>query len=35
MLLLTFTGLDRYIPLFKLPSEPDVYLKSEAAKYVK
>lgn len=35
MLLLTFTGLDRYIPLFKLPSEPAVYLKSEAAKYAK
>ena len=35
MLLLTFTGLDRYIPLFKIPSEPDVYLKSEAAQYSK
>lgn len=33
MLILTFTGWDRYIPLFKLPSEPQVYLKSEAAKY--
>ena len=35
MLFLTFTGTDRFIPLFKIPSEPDVYLKSEAAKYVK
>lgn len=29
MLFLTFTGLDRFIPLFKLPSEPDVKLKSK------
>lgn len=35
MLALTFTGLDRFIPLFKLPEEPKVYLKSEAAKYSK
>ena len=35
MLVLTFTGLDRFIPLFKLPSEPQVYLKTEAAKYAK
>lgn len=35
MLLLTYTGWDRFIPLFKLPSEPQVYLKSEAAKYEK
>ena len=35
MLLLTFTGFDRYIPLFKIPSEPDVYLKSQAAQYSK
>ncbi len=35
MLLLTFTGFDKYIPLFKLPSEPDVYLKSQAAQYEK
>ncbi len=27
ILLLTLTGLDRFIPLFKLPSEPDVRLK--------
>jgi Na+/H+ antiporter NhaC len=27
ILILTFTGLDRFIPLFKLPSEPDVKLK--------
>ncbi len=24
MLFLTFTGTDRFIPLFKIPSEPDV-----------
>ena len=35
MLVLTFTGFDRYLPLFKLPTEPQVYLKSEAAKYAK
>ena len=35
MLALTFTGIDRFIPLFKLPEEPKVYLKSEAAKYSK
>jgi Na+/H+ antiporter NhaC len=35
MLFLTFTGLDRFIPLFKIPSEPDVYLKSRAAQYEK
>ena len=33
MLILTFTGWDRYIPLFKLPEEPKVYLKNDAAKY--
>jgi len=27
MLILTITGFDRFIPLFKLPSEPDVQLK--------
>lgn len=27
MLFLTFTGLDRFIPLFKIPSEPQVHLK--------
>ncbi|MDX9917156.1 MAG: Na+/H+ antiporter NhaC family protein [Gudongella sp.] len=31
MLLLTLTGLDRFIPLFKLPSEPDVRLKKNKA----
>ncbi len=30
ILILTFTGLDRFIPLFKLPSEPDVRLKKAA-----
>lgn len=29
MLLLTLTGWDRFIPLFKIPSEPDVKLKKE------
>lgn len=33
MLVLTFTGWDRFIPLFKIPSEPQVYLKKEAALY--
>ena len=31
LLILTFTGLDRFIPLFKLPKEPNVRLK----KYIK
>jgi len=35
MFFLTFTGLDRFIPLFKIPAEPDVYLKSQAYKYAK
>ncbi|MDL2263728.1 Na+/H+ antiporter NhaC family protein [Synergistaceae bacterium OttesenSCG-928-I11] len=30
MLVLTFTGWDRFIPLFKLPSEPQVRLKKAA-----
>ena len=30
LLILTITGLDKYIPLFKLPSEPDVTLKKNA-----
>lgn len=30
ILILTLTGLDRFIPLFKLPSEPDVKLKKKA-----
>lgn len=29
IIILTFTGLDRFIPLFKLPSEPNVKLKKE------
>lgn len=29
LLLLTLTGLDRFIPLFKLPSEPNVRLKKQ------
>ncbi len=28
LLILTFTGLDRFVPLFKLPSEPDVRLRT-------
>lgn len=31
MLVLTFTGLDRFIPLFKLPSEPQVRLRKADA----
>ena len=30
LLLLTFTGWDRFIPLFKLPQEPVVRLKKHA-----
>jgi Na+/H+ antiporter NhaC len=30
MLFLTFTGLDRFIPFFKLPSEPQVFLKKDS-----
>ena len=33
MLLLTLTGWDRFIPLFKIPTEPKVYLKTDAALY--
>lgn len=33
ILLLTLTGLDRLIPLFKLPAEPNVYLRKNAARY--
>jgi hypothetical protein len=29
MLLLTLTGLDRFIPLFNLPSEPKVRLRKD------
>lgn len=32
MLILTFTGLDRIVPLFGLPREPEVQLKKAAAK---
>lgn len=32
MLLLTLTGFDRFIPLFKIPSEPDVKLKKTKIK---
>jgi Na+/H+ antiporter NhaC len=31
IILLTFTGLDRFVPLFKLPSEPAVQLKKKAS----
>ena len=30
ILVLTFTGWDRFIPLFKLPSEPQVHLKKQS-----
>ncbi|WZL73897.1 Na+/H+ antiporter NhaC family protein [Clostridiaceae bacterium 35-E11] len=32
ILILTLTGLDRFIPLFKLPAEPDVTLKKDTKK---
>ena len=32
LLILTFTGLDRFVPLFKLPQEPDVRLKKKVNK---
>ena len=32
LLILTFTGLDRFIPLFHLPKEPDVQLKKNVKK---
>ena len=31
IILLTFTGLDRFVPLFKLPAEPAVQLKKKAS----
>ena len=31
LLILTFTGLDRFVPLFKLPTEPAVQLKKKAS----
>lgn len=34
ILVLTFTGLDKYIPLFKLPSEPEVKLNKKQKKQV-
>ncbi len=33
MLLLTLTGWDRFIPFFRLPTEPQVYLKKDADRY--
>lgn len=35
MLILTYTGLDRLVPLFNLPTEPTAYLKKNASKYRK
>ncbi len=32
---LTFTGLDRFIPMFKLPQEPDVRIKKKTSRRVK
>lgn len=32
LLILTFTGFDRFVPLFKLPQEPDVRLKKKENK---
>ena len=34
LLLLTFTGWDRFIPLFKLPQEPVVRLKKHAKQQI-
>jgi len=31
LLMLTITGLDRFIPLFRMPTEPDVKLKRAEA----
>ena len=31
LIILTFTGLDRFVPLFKLPSEPSVRIKKKDA----
>ncbi len=33
MVLLTATGFDRFIPMFSMPHEPEVYLKKNADKY--
>ncbi len=35
LLLLTITGADKFIPGFRLPREPEVYLKKKADKYEK
>ena len=32
LLILTFTGLDRFVPLFKMPTEPEVQLKKNLKK---
>ena len=32
LLILTFTGLDRFIPFFKMPTEPEVQLKKNIEK---
>ena len=32
LLILTFTGLDRIVPLFAMPREPEVQLKKNMAK---
>ena len=32
LLLVTITGLDKYIPLFRLPREPEAQLKKNLAK---
>ena len=32
LLILTFTGLDRFVPMFKMPTEPEVQLKKNLSK---
>ena len=32
LLILTFTGLDRFVPMFKMPTEPEVQLKKNMKK---
>ena len=32
LLILTFTGLDRFVPFFKMPTEPEVQLKKNIEK---
>jgi len=34
ILILTLTGLDRFIPMFGLPGEPNVKLKKKKAKVI-